>query len=271
MRVRVLVVGSAAVLTLLLAGCTLLPLNDSFDFEANAYDYTIEDLALGIAFPPNGNVEQRDFTVEQLTALSIDRILIGQAWELREPERDQFNWAPLDARMDRFREYVAAFLRRYGTDVEFIQFGNEWNWEIDEFLNGDDAAFTRFANILYTEVMKLPPDARPTVVFASVAIGGLRGVAFALTELDNVYFDGVPLYGEEELAAADRATPEAIERYRTIVENVNFEAVDLHRLMRIASGHVVMLEQTIGEHVPARGSERLVLRALFYRDELPEL
>jgi hypothetical protein len=127
-----------------------------------------------------------------------------------------------------FREYVTAFLGRYGEDVEFIQFGNEWNWEIDRYFNGDDAEFIRFANLLYAQVMELPPDTRPTVVLGSLAIGGLRGLTFALTERENVYFDGVPLYGEEELAAADQAEPEALERYRTIVEEVNFEAVDLH-------------------------------------------
>jgi len=205
-------------------------------------------------------VEQRDFTVERLNTLSIDRIRIGQAWELREPARDEFNWEPLDARIDRFRdegidlfitlemknmpawlegltaderevefrEYVAAFLQRYGADVEFIQFGNEWNWEIDAYLHGDDGEFTNLANLLYSEVMQLPASARPTVVLGSVAIGGLRGLAFALTELENVFFDGVPLYGEEELAAADQAEPEALERYRNIVGAVNFEAVDLH-------------------------------------------
>ena len=260
MGVRVFVVASAAVLTLLLAGCNLFPLNDSFDFDANDYDYTIDDLAFGIAFPPNGNREQRDFTVEQLEALSIDQIRIGQAWELREPERDQFNWAPLDARTERFRdegidlfitlemkdmpewlesldaadreaefrEYVTAFLGRYGEDLEFIQFGNEWNWEIHEYLHGDDAEFTRFANLLYTEVMELPPDARPTVVLASVAIGGLRGLAFAQDRLENVYFDGRPLYGEDDLEAADQARPEELPRYRDIVGQVDFEAVDLH-------------------------------------------
>ena len=260
MGLRVFVVGSAAALALLIAGCNLFPLNDSFDFDANAYDYTIGDLALGVAFPPNANTEQRDFTVEQLNTLSINRIRIGQAWELREPARDQFNWEPLDARMDRFRdegidlfitlemknmpgwleglttdereaefrEYVEAFLERYGADVEFIQFGNEWNWEIDKYLHGDDAEFTRFANLLYSEVMQLRPDARPTVVLGSVAIGGLRGLAFAQDRLENVYFDGGPLYGEDDLEAADQARPEELPRYRDIVAQVGFEAVDLH-------------------------------------------
>ena len=56
-----------------------------------------------------------------------------------------------------FREYVTAFLGRYGDDVEFIQFGNEWNWEIDRYFNGDDAEFIRFANLLYAQVMELSP------------------------------------------------------------------------------------------------------------------
>jgi hypothetical protein len=231
-----------------------------FDYTPEAYDYAIDTLELGIAFPPNGNQVQRAFTTQQLAVLSIDRMRIAQRWSLREPERDDFNWAPLESRMDdfsaaglelfitlemkgmpdwlaglgeaeranAFRAYAAALLSRYGGDIAFIQFGNEWNWEIDAYFDGNDDEFVRFANVLYDEVMKLPAHARPTVVLGSVAIGGLRGLAIAQGRLSNVYFDGTPLYTEEELNEAHAAMLKALPRYQRIVDGVRFEAVDLH-------------------------------------------
>lgn len=231
-----------------------------FAFTPEAYDYAIDTLELGIAFPPNGSQVQRTFTTQQLAMLSIDRVRIAQRWGLREPERDNFNWAPLESRMDdfsaaglelfitlemkgmpdwvaglsateranEFQAYAAALLSRYGGDIAFIQFGNEWNWEIATYFDGNDDEFVRFANVLYDEVMKLPAHARPTVVLGSVAIGGLRGLAIAQGRLSNIYFDGAPLYTEDELNEARAAMPEALPRYQRIVEGVRFEAVDLH-------------------------------------------
>jgi hypothetical protein len=149
-RVRVPVIGSAVGPALLLACCSLFAVKDSFDFDANSYDYTINDLTLGVAFPPNADVEQREFTVEQLNALSIDRIRIGQAWELREPERDQFNWEPLAARMDRLPgEGIDLFVTLEFVTLE-IKDMPEW---LDNLSDGErDAEFREYVEALTTRI-----------------------------------------------------------------------------------------------------------------------
>ncbi len=233
---------------------------NSGTFPYDDYDYSLDSLNIGIAFPPTGNQEELEFTQTHLEVLSMDRIRIGQAWKLREPENDNFYWVPLERRLDyfsskgievfltldikdfpdwmagfspswrqvQFQEYVSILLTNYGNQIDYIQFGNEWNWEVESYLNADFGEFIAFSNILYSEVQSLPAGDRPMVSLGSIAIGGLRFIAIYQGKMDNVYFEGEAIYTEDEineiLANGDDAN--------TILEEVlgqcNFDMIDIH-------------------------------------------
>ncbi|MEM6289091.1 MAG: beta-galactosidase [Bacteroidota bacterium] len=246
------------VLALGLAG---LGCSEAVPAERDASDSIAGDslpaLDLGIAFPPVADAEQRAFTIPQLAALGVDHVRFSQAWRFREPERDRFVWRPLDARVAdlvaagievfltldiegapdwlaslspaeqeaEFRAYVRALLDRLGADLAWIQYGNEWNAVLDP---GEVDAFVRLANVLADEVARLPEAERPRVALGSVSIGGLSALALLQGRIENVVFEGGPLYTEAEIAAARAAGPETLDAFRTIVGSVRYDAVDLH-------------------------------------------
>ncbi|MDT0630614.1 beta-galactosidase [Rubrivirga sp. S365] len=219
-----------------------------------------EDLALGVAFPPVADAEERAFTLAQLDALGVRHVRLGQRWAFREPERDRFVWGPLEARVSaladagvevfltldlkgmpdwlgalppdeqeaEFRAYVRELLARVGGGVAAVQFGNEWTVEVDRYAGGDVAAFVRWSNVLYDEVQRLPPDGRPEVVLGSVPIGGLHTLALLQGRIENVVFEGGPQYTPEEVAAARRDGPATLAAFGAVFGGVRYDAVDLH-------------------------------------------
>ncbi len=219
-----------------------------------------EGLSLGVAFPPSASADERAFTTSRLDALCAPHVRFGQRWVLREPERDRWVWGPLDDRLSgfaaagvqvfltlelkgmpgwlaalspeereaEFRQYVRALLERAGSRLAAVQFGNEWNWEVDRYLGGDTDAFVRLAAVLSQEVGRLPEAERPDVVLGSLSIDGLRALAFAQGRIDNVVFDGQPLYSDDQLAEARAASAELQARYRAVFGGVEADAVDLH-------------------------------------------
>lgn len=228
--------------------------------SSQASDAILPELALGIAFPPVADTEQRAFTLSQLDALGVEHVRFAQQWSVREPERDTHVWHPLENRVSaleaagvgvfltlelkglpdwlgalsadeqeaEFREYVRELLRRVGSGLEWIQFGNEWNTELGRYGGGDVDAFVRFANVLHDEVQRLPAAERPRVALGSFSIGGLHGLAFLQGRIENVVFEGGPLYSPHEIAEAEREGPAALEAFRTVVGSVRYDAVDLH-------------------------------------------
>ena len=217
-------------------------------------------LVLGVAFPPVADAEERAFTLAQLDALGVRHVRIGQRWALREPERDRFARRPLEDRVAglaasgvrvfltldlrgmpdwlvplppdeqeaEFRAYVREMLARVGGGVAAVQFGNEWNVEVERYAGGDVAAYVRWSNVLYDEVQRLPATERPEVVLGSVSTGGLHALALLQGRIENVVFEGGPLYTDDEVAAARRDGPAALAAFRAVAGGVRYDAVDLH-------------------------------------------
>lgn len=245
-------------LYLLLIVVTISACTTPFPFDQ--YDYTLESLELGVAFPPVANAQEREFTTMHLDELGMTTLRINQQWALREPTRDQYNWDPLTGRIQglrasgkeifltidmkefprwtdalslgeleaEFRQFISLLLAQFGSDIRYLQYGNEWNWEIDEYRNGSDDEFIALSTALHDEVRTLPVHDRPAVVLGSISIGGLRGIAFSQGGIDNVYFDGQPLYTDAELHEAEVALPQAVPRMRAIIGAIPFDVVDLH-------------------------------------------
>ena len=252
-----------AIFLLLLFSATCLgalPKKEEVTFPYEKYDYSVNNLILGIAFPPDADEEQRAFTKEQLDLLNIRHIRMSQSWHLREPENNSFNWKPLEDRLDfysssgvtviltletkqfpdwaadlsqgdfleRYRRYIRTLLEKYGSDIACIQTGNEWNWEIDRYLGGEDDLYIAMQNILYEEAERLSSENRPRVILGSLSSGALQLLSFHRGYLDNIYFDGVPLADEEELAAARSDLPRFVSRVHRILSEAAYEGVDLH-------------------------------------------
>ena len=227
-------------------------------------DYRLTQLARGVAFPPNATEEYRAFSIEHMNTLHFDWYRINQSWADREPDDDSFNWAPLTSRLSDFRaagkkvlltldlkglpdwwaaladdatrvskfsEFCSALLAEYAGQIELIQFGNEWNWEIDAFLttaDNPDQLYIDMANALYAAVQARSEADRPQVVLGSVSIDALRFLSYAAGNIENVYFAQGAVYTDVELADYAANKTAYLKRLNHIVGTINCDYVDLH-------------------------------------------
>jgi hypothetical protein len=119
-------------------------------------------------------------------------------------------------------------LQLYGSTIAYIQLGNEWNWELDEYFYGNDELYIRLSNILFVVLEAMTIENPPRVLLGSLSIGGLRAVAFASGSLDNVTFPKGDLYSQEDISRADALASTMIPRMEEILGQVNYHGVDLH-------------------------------------------
>lgn len=233
----------------------------SVQYDFDAYDYQLESMVLGVAFPPVQDEAAIGDTITACDELGMRWVRLQESWVYREPERDVFSWGPLDTRITmlhaagihtlltlgghewpswlgstgghteadtlvQFREYVAALLLRYSGTIDRIQFGNEWNWEIDDYMGGDEAAYVAYANILYDEVYKISAESRPTVVLGS--LNGLAYLAFDQGLVGSIEILGQEPYEKqigEYIANPDRALSL---RAEFILGNAHYDMLDIH-------------------------------------------
>jgi hypothetical protein len=240
---------------LLLIACATEP----FDFDA--YDYGLERLVIGAAFPPLQQEADVSFTIAACKELGIGWIRYQESWLNREPEKDGFNWEPMDTRIEmlhragikilltlggqewpawlnsspgrndestlyQFREYVAALLLRYAGKIERIQFGNEWNWEIDDYMAGDEEAFIAYANIVHEEAYRLSEELRPTIVLGS--LNGLSYLAFDQGLVSRIKIEGREPYQERIAAYSAKPDRALSKRAENILAKARYDMLDIH-------------------------------------------
>lgn len=240
----------------LLASCTVA--NDPVDFPFDSYDYATEHVRLGISFPPLNGEEEYRFTFDRMTELSMDRLRFDIHWDSIEPTEGDRRWDSLgfrldtltsrgyelfctidlksfppwfaaldsDARLSAFGTFVQELLAGYGDKIHLLQFGNEWNWEIDSYLNGDLDQFIALADLMAAETLLLSPGERPEVVLVSPSTAGLAALAFSQGRIPNVFFGDQPLYTQAELDAFDKSA--YLEKVNRIFTEIRFEVIDLH-------------------------------------------
>lgn len=249
---------AALILCLLLCSCAT-------PFPYDDYDYHIDSLSLGLAFPTVNTAAALADTVAAMADLELGHVRIGEDWSLREPADDVFNWAPLESRLsafqaagtkvllsieshawpswlnstgshaeaetlDQFRAYVRELLRLQGSRIEYIQFGNEWNWEIDDYLAGDPSAFVAYTNILHAEVLAYRAEggyAGPIHVLGSYSGGD--ALAYDQGLLAQIVIGGTPVYQDRVKAYAALAPGERISvRTGQVLRDSAFEVLDIH-------------------------------------------
>jgi hypothetical protein len=227
-------------------------------------DYNLENLELGISYPPMGGGDEKIFTKDAFDELNVKSFRMDEHWELREPEQDNFNWSPLDTRLDfvdyygyhivmtitpkgpdwandpdwtneysalflddnDFIDYIENLLQRYPNRIDMIQFGNEWNTEY--WYIGTKEDFVKYHNIVYDAVQSYSPETR--VVLGGLSIGGLIGLAIFDGYLTSFYDTDGNYYDEDDIRDIldDPAMDAFMERVNYVLENAHYDIMDIH-------------------------------------------
>ncbi|MEO0470868.1 MAG: glycosyl hydrolase [Bacteroidota bacterium] len=240
----------------MLMGCGMKEPDPAPVYEALSFD-------LGISFPPVADAEQRNFTAPLLQELGVEIIRIGEDWRLREPESGQFNWGPLDARIDwaksnnlrilltiqsngpawacsslqndnscvyqdnqDFRNYITTLLQRHPNRIDKIQFGNEWMSDFWYIGNGE--AFTAAHNIVYDAIQAHSSDTRMVLGgFTTVSLrflAGCNGFIEAFYDEDGELID-------QAFFDANCDSPEfqvVLDKINYVLDQARYDEVDIH-------------------------------------------
>ncbi|MDO1501710.1 beta-galactosidase [Winogradskyella maritima] len=221
------------------------------------------DFSMGISFPPVADNEQRDFTKPLLAELDVDRIRIGENWSFREPSEGNFNWEPLDERIqwaqdnnieifltiqsngpdwacssqqnsnscvyndnDEFKNYIEQLLQRYPNEISKIQFGNEW--QTDFWYIGNEQQFVSANNIVFNAIQEYSPNTK--FVLGGFTTISLRFLAGCNGLIDEFYDDEGILYDQAYLEANCNSNEiqSVIDRIEYVLENALYDIVDIH-------------------------------------------
>ncbi len=226
-------------------------------------DFSLNYLTLGISFSPVANQEQRNFTAPLLGELNVGFIRIGEDWALRESTQGNFNWTPLDDRINwafdnklkvlltiqstgpdwacstlqndnscvynttaEFKNYVELLLQRYRGKIDKIQFGNEWQsyfWYI-----GSEQEFTEASNILFQAVQTYSPNTK--MVLGGFTASSLRFLAGCNGKIDSFYDDEGVFYDAVYLSS-NCSSPDiqaVSSRIQYVMDNALYDEVDIH-------------------------------------------
>ena len=188
--------------TLALSSSANAPENNPNHHSGSYSVYGESAIKAGLSFPPFANSRQREFTLNAMQDMGIDRIRIAIDWRNREPVQGSFFWEPMDQRMqmakdssikvfltilsvgpewaslpsgkdganlfdeDALKGFFEAILSRYDT-IDKIQFGNEWEAGKDGYTERESLKkFVHYTNMLYEVVQEHSPQTQ-------VVLGGL--------------------------------------------------------------------------------------------------
>jgi hypothetical protein len=221
------------------------------------------EFLIGISFPPVTDIEDREFTLEQLHALGIEHIRIAEDWSYREPVEGQFKWDPLDERIEwavqnqisllltiqangpdwacdlnrrnerscvfresgDFENYITALLLRYPNQIEKIQFGNEW--ASDNWYLGTPEEFVTFHNILYQAVQQFSPQTQ--VVLGGLSTDQLRVLAFCQGKVDAYFrIDGELISEVDDRLCSSQDFTSFLQRFEYVIHNTEYDLIDFH-------------------------------------------
>ncbi|MCZ2131954.1 MAG: T9SS type A sorting domain-containing protein [Bacteroidetes bacterium] len=230
---------------------------------SNAQDTCLTYLKLGISFPPVSDNSQRSFANTHLNTLGVNKIRFAEDWALREPTKGNFNWKPLDERINwafennyeilltiqsnapswacssaknekscvfndnnDFKIYIDSLLKRYAGKIAKIQFGNEWQssyWYI-----GNAGDFIAANNTVYNSVRINSPLTKFILGgFTSASLrfmAGCNGYVSSFYDDDGNYFDSTFL-------SVNCSTPTVqtiIKRIDSVLQYAQYDMLDIH-------------------------------------------
>ncbi|OUS23782.1 hypothetical protein A9Q99_27495 [Gammaproteobacteria bacterium 45_16_T64] len=248
-----------------------------------------EPVQFGLSYPGVSDAEGREFTRTNLQALSLTRIRFDEAWMYREPVEGEFNWGPLDERMqwladnnisvmltvqsngpdwaceptlsnertcvfsdsDKFEGYIQTLLQRYPNQIELIQFGNEWL--ASYWFLGTAQDFVEYNNIVYQSVQRYSPSTK--VVLGGFASGSLSIISYCAGDIDQ-YFE------EQTGDLVDASQREAVcnselvlssqDMLNAVLESAEFDYLDVHLYDDVENWNTYLstIRRAVGESVP---------------------
>ena len=218
---------------------------------------------LGISFPPVADEEQRLFTAPLLDELNVEIIRIGENWGFREPTEGNFNWLPLDERINwaesndisilltiqsngpdwvcssqqnanscvfndnqKFKNYIEQLLQRYPNRISKIQFGNEW--QSDFWYIGSEQDFVIANNIVYNAIQQFSPQTK--FVLGGFTTISLRFLAGCNGMIDEFYDDEGTLFDRDFLDnnCSSSEFQSVLSRIDYVLQNALYDEVDMH-------------------------------------------
>ncbi|MFM7024177.1 MAG: T9SS type A sorting domain-containing protein [Flavobacteriales bacterium] len=216
-------------------------------------------LTLGISFPPVSNTEQRNFTKPYLDDLQIKKIRFAEDWALREPTKGNFNWSPLDERINwaynnqyeilltiqsnastwacsnikngqscvysdnnDFKNYIDTLLKRYSGKIAKIQFGNEW--QSDYWYAGNASQFIASNNILYQSAKQHSPTTK--VVLGGFTTFSLRALAMCNGKINTFRDDEGNYYATPNCNNSLFINTKT--RIDSVLKHALYDMIDLH-------------------------------------------
>ena len=224
----------------------------------------LEHVKLGIAYPPVQDDEQRAFSLPILQELDVQDIRFNEEWAFRQPtEGGSFAWSPLDERLawasangiqvlltvssngpdwacseirnerscvynnnQDFQNYIEQLLQRYPNQIYRIQFGNEW--QSDFWYVGTAQEFVAANNIVSDAIAAYSPMTQQVLGgFTSISLrflAGCNGFVDSFYDDEGTFFDRAFL----DANCDDPAFQEVFDRIDYILENANFDLLDIH-------------------------------------------
>lgn len=219
--------------------------------------------SIGLSFPPVSDSEDSAFTLDQLNALDIDRIRIAEDWSYREPVQGEFNWEPLDKRIEwaaqneisllltiqangpdwacdpdlrnerscvfrervDFENYITTLLQRHSNKIEKIQFGNEW--ASDNWYLGTPEEFVDLHNFLYQAVQRYSPQTQ--VVLGGLSTDQMRILAYCQGMVKEYYrIDGELISERDDQLCASQDFLSFLHLLTYVTQNADYDLIDLH-------------------------------------------
>ncbi len=226
-------------------------------------DTCLSNLTLGISFPPVADDTQRIFAKTHLDFLNVTKIRFAENWASREPTQGNFNWKPLDDRINwaynngyeilltiqsnapdwacssiqngqscvfndnnDFKNYIDLLLQRYPNKISKIQFGNEW--QSDYWYIGTANEFIAANNVLYTSVQTYSPSTQ--VILGGFTTISLRFLAGCNGYVNSFYDDDGSYYDSAYIATNCPASTiqEIKNRIDSVLQYAQFDIIDLH-------------------------------------------
>lgn len=251
------ILTSILLISLIITACS------SNRIEQTNSEQNLIDFSLGISFPPVANNEQRNFSKPLLKELNVENIRIGENWSLREPSEGNFNWGPLDDRINwaesngikilltiqsngpnwacsslqntnscvyndnsQFKNYIEQLLQRYSNRISKIQYGNEW--QSDFWYIGNAQEFVTASNIVYNAVQQFSPNTE--FVLGGFTTISLRFLAGCNGLVDEFYNDEGTLFTQSDFDANCNGNEiqSVIIRIKYVLDNALYDFVDIH-------------------------------------------
>jgi hypothetical protein len=229
--------------------------------------YKLQNIKLGISFPPVKDSNEIAFSYKKLKELNVKQIRFAENWKDREPAKGQFNWGPLDIRINQlcqdsldfivtvqsdapawikssstsYNDYSTAFSDSNNADFAVyldsllqryrgkIKTIQFGNeWQNIFWYSGTQIEFTVTQNLFYTTVKHI--NSEISVVLGGISIDALRALAASqglVKEYRNGNGDLIDSARIQELLQTQEAQ-NYLNRITYVLNNSQYDIIDIH-------------------------------------------